>query len=159
MKKLSIIGLIVLVLDQLTKYIVMSTMTKGQSIVIIKDFFALTSHRNQGAAWGMFQGRMGFFYVVTAFSLVLFYFLYKELDRKSFFVNLGLGMMIGGTFGNFIDRVTMGEVVDFLDFTIPVINYDFPIFNVADMGLSVGVTILIIIMLFDTIKEYKDGKI
>ncbi len=158
MKKISIIGLIVLVLDYISKYIVVNFMAEGQSITLIKGFFSLTSHRNQGAAWGMLQGEMIFFYIVTAFALGLFYYLYKEMDSENIFVLLSLGMMIGGTMGNFIDRVFFGEVVDFLDFIIPVFNYNFPIFNIADIGLSLGVTIIIVIMLIDAMKEYRNGK-
>jgi signal peptidase II len=158
MKKISIIGLVVLLLDQISKYIIVQTMTLGQSIEVVEGLFSITSHRNQGAAWGMLQGQMSFFFVITGLALVLFYYLYKEMDKDLIWTSIGLGLLIGGTFGNFFDRLFMGEVVDFIDVIIPIIDYDFPIFNVADSALNVGVAIIFVIMFIDTVKEYKNGK-
>ncbi len=148
-----ICGLLV-ALDQITKYIIVSTMTKGQSIPVIKDFFYITSHRNTGSAWGMLEGQMVFFYIITVIALVVFvYLFYKAFKNGNLFYKLSGILFIAGTLGNFIDRIVKQEVVDFLDFYI--FSYDFPIFNVADMCLTIGVIAFIIYIVFYEGKENK----
>lgn len=145
-----IIGLIIL--DQLTKLIIVKTMEIGESIVIIKNIISITSHRNFGAAWGMFQGKIGFFIVITIISLAIFGWLCKDINFKTKkLYSIALGFLIAGTLGNFIDRIGGEGVVDFLEFTF----IDFPVFNVADMCLTFGVIMLAIYILFIESKEKK----
>lgn len=136
-----------LIIDQITKMIVMNQMTLGQSITVIPDFFYFTSVRNTGAAWSKFENQMGFFYVITIIALAVFiYMLYKDgnLATKKWYT-ISLLMIIAGAIGNFIDRLLYKEVVDFLDFTI--FNYHYPVFNFADIFLSVGTVIFAISVL------------
>jgi len=129
-----------IVLDQITKQIIVKTMNLGESITIIKDFFYISSHRNTGGAWGILTGQMVIFYLITLVAFVLFYFLIKELNFKSKkLYSIAILLLIAGAIGNFIDRVLFQEVVDFLDFYI--FGYDFPIFNVADMCLVIGMVL------------------
>ena len=146
-----LIGVISLViLDQITKQVVANTMTYGESIEIIKDFFYLSSHRNQGGAWGIFNGQMTLFYVITAFAAGLFYFLIKDVDfKENKFYSIAVLLMIAGAIGNFIDRLLFQEVIDFLDFII--FGWDFPTFNVADICLVVGVIFFAIDIIFEDI--------
>lgn len=148
---------LLVLLDQVTKKIIVYTMDEGDSIEVIKDFFALASHRNTGASFGMLPGAMTSFYIITAVALVLFYFFIQEVDliNKKFY-SYGVVLMIGGTIGNFIDRVLYQEVVDFLDFLI--FGYDFAIFNVADICLTVGVALFTIdIIFFDAKRPINNG--
>jgi signal peptidase II len=134
-----LVGVILLVaLDQITKQIIASSLELNEHIVVIQNFFTITSHRNDGGAWSIFNGQMGLFYVITAGAAVLFYFLVKETDftNKKWY-SYGVLLMIAGGIGNFIDRLLFQEVIDFLDFII--FGYDFPTFNVADICLVVGV--------------------
>ena len=86
---------------------------------------------------------MWFFYIVTVISFVIFCYLLKDFNIKKFpFSSIGVSLMLGGTIGNFIDRLFNGFVVDFFDFII--FGYDYPIFNVADICLVVGAIMLII---------------
>lgn len=147
-----ITGIILIValilLDQITKLIIVKTMNYGESITVIKDFFYITSHRNTGAAWGIFQGKLWFFIIVTIISLGIFAYLMKDFDLKeNTLYSVSLILLIGGTIGNFIDRIFRHEVVDFLHFIL-FKKYDFPVFNVADTCLTVGVTLLAISVLF-----------
>lgn len=141
-----------IIIDQVTKWIIVkfmtySPVTGGEKIEVIRDFFYITSHRNTGAAWGMLSGEMWFFIIITIISLGLFAYLMKDYDLKAQPIySIGLLLLIGGTIGNFIDRIVRHEVVDFLDFYI--FGYNFPIFNVADMCLTVGVTFVAISLLF-----------
>lgn len=150
MKKILTSILIVLLLvglDQVTKIIILQTMDLGDSISIIDGFFEITSHRNRGSAWGMFQGEMTFFYITTAFAYGFFAYLAKDIDlKKKPMYTAAVLLLIAGTTGNFIDRILYQEVVDFLDFII--FGYDFPIFNVADMSLVIGAIALAIDVLF-----------
>jgi len=144
---LGVIILLIIVLDQLTKIIILQTMDLGESIVVINNFFEITSHRNQGSAWGMFQGEMTFFYITTIVAYGFFAYLAKDIDlKKKPIYTIAVLLLIAGTTGNFIDRIRFQEVVDFLDFII--FGYDFPIFNVADMALVIGAIALGIDVVF-----------
>lgn len=150
-KNYIIVGVTVLflvILDQLTKQIIVSTMNLGESIEVIKGFFYITSHQNDGAAWGILEGQMIILIFITIISFVLFYYLLKEIDfKEKLLYSIAVSLLISGAIGNFIDRVLAGYVVDFLDFII--FGYDFPTFNVADMALVIGVAVFA----FDILKE------
>lgn len=148
-----IIALIIILIDQLTKWIVVKSMELGESIIVIDNFFYLTSHRNRGAAWGILQGQMVFFYIVTIIVILGVIYYMQKYARNDKLLAIGLSFVLGGAFGNFIDRVFRQEVVDFFDFYI--FNYNFPIFNVADSALTVGVVFVIIATILD---ERKKGK-
>lgn len=150
-----IIAIDIIILDQLTKFLVLNFMELGESIPILGEFLSITSHRNQGAAWGMFQGQMIFFYIVTIVVLALLVWIFIKEAKNNLMVQLAITFLLAGALGNFIDRVLFQEVVDFID--VLIINYDFPIFNVADSALTVGV-ILMIIEFFITGKGDKNAK-
>jgi len=157
-KKFYGIALIVIILDQITKWLVVRNMELGERIAIWDPWLGLLSHRNRGAAWGMLEGQMWLFYIVTVVVIAgIIYFYHTEAKGDSF-LQVSLGVLLGGAIGNFIDRMVLGEVVDFVDILIPVINYHFPIFNVADMALTFGVIFIFIAMLLDSVKEKKKVK-
>lgn len=145
-----------ILLDQLTKRIIVLTMDEGDSIEIIKDFFYISSHRNTGASFGIMSGAMNTFILITLVAFVLFYFLIKDVDiiNKKIY-SIGIIIMIAGAVGNFIDRVLFQEVVDFLDFVI--FGYDFAIFNVADILLVIGVILFTIDIIFLDAKRPKNS--
>lgn len=145
-------GLVIL-LDQLTKWLVVKNMQLGERIDIINPYLSLLSHRNRGAAWGMLEGQMWLFYIVTVIVVIgILYYFHKEAKGIPLF-SVSLMLLLGGAIGNFIDRLLQGEVVDFVSVLIPVINYDFPIFNIADAALSIGVGLLIIFIILDEKKN------
>lgn len=128
----------------------------GQSITVIENFLYITSHRNRGAAWGILQGQMWFFYLITVVVVVGLIIYIQKLKKQDKWFGIALALMLGGAIGNFIDRVVRKEVVDFVNTYI--FTYDFPIFNVADSALVVGVIIMFIMTLFEgkMKKEYKE---
>lgn len=147
------IALVIIVLDQLSKWVIVKSMDIGESIEVIHNFFYITSHRNQGAAFGILQGQMWFFYIITVIVIVaIVYYMEKEGKYHRLF-GTALGLILGGAIGNFIDRVFRGEVVDFVD-TI-YFGYNFAIFNVADAALSIGVVLIIIHVILDERKKKK----
>lgn len=116
-----------------------------QQIPIIEGFFYITSHRNRGAAFGILQNQQWLFISITI-VVVFFLLIYIWKFRKEHpMTTFALSLVLGGALGNFIDRVQMGEVVDFFHFQYDV--YQFPIFNVADSAIVVGVMILMILTL------------
>ncbi|MDQ0161658.1 signal peptidase II [Bacillus alveayuensis] len=141
-----IIALFIILLDQWTKWIIVQNLKLGESLPIIDGFLYITSHRNKGAAWGILQGQMGFFYVITIIVIVgIIYYMQKYAKREPL-MGIALAFMLGGAVGNFIDRLFRKEVVDFINTFI--FSYDFPIFNIADAALTIGVLLLFIYMIF-----------
>lgn len=143
--------IILIALDQLTKFLIVKSLEVDESIKVISNFLYITSHRNQGAAWGILQGKMWLFYIVTIVVLVILFMFFKNEGYGRPDVQLGLSLLIAGSIGNFIDRLFRGEVVDFVDTYI--FSYNFPIFNVADAALTIGVIVLIIVILFEGKEE------
>jgi len=116
----------------------------GDSNPIINNFLYITYHRNQGAAFGIFQGQMLFFYVVTAITVIGILIWLRKLNvKEDRILAIALVLILGGALGNFIDRVRYQAVIDFIH-TVWWGN-SFPIFNVADIALVCGA----ILMLFD----------
>lgn len=140
-----IISSIVLVLDQATKALVHGQMALYQSIEIIPNFFHLTYLRNTGAAFGFLAGsrsalRIVFFILVSAVAIGCIFYLLKNLRSGQTLWVASLSSILGGAVGNLIDRIRMGEVIDFLDFHW--YTWHWPAFNVADSAITIGVMLL-----------------
>jgi signal peptidase II len=153
-----LIAIFIILFDQVTKWLIVSRMHLGESIPIINDFFYITSHRNKGAAWGILQGQMWFFYAITVVVIIgIIYYIQKEAKGK-WLLGVSLAFMLGGAIGNFIDRLVRKEVVDFIHTYI--FNYNFPVFNIADSALVIGVVLLMIQMIKEerATKELANGE-
>ena len=144
-----------LILDQATKWIIATRLTIGEEISVIGNFFLITSHRNRGAAFGILQEQRWFFIIITIVVVCAIVW-YMRYMRKTGSVALltGLGMILGGAIGNFWDRALHGEVVDFLLFNFG--SYSFPIFNIADSGIVIGVILVLIDSLFLSKEKEKE---
>ncbi|AHN20828.1 lipoprotein signal peptidase [Lysinibacillus sphaericus] len=152
------LAVFVIILDQWTKWLIVKNMEFGERIAVWDPWFGILSHRNRGAAWGMLEGQMWLFSIVTIGVIIaIIYFYHKEAKGKPLF-QVGLMLLLGGAIGNFIDRIFRGEVVDFADVLIPIINYDFPIFNIADAALTIAVVVLMIGLIAEDKKEKKQVK-
>ena len=141
-----ILGTLVLVfLDQLTKWIAVAKLKPIHDIPIIDGIFHLTYVENRGAAFGILQGKHLFFIVITVLVMVFITVYYYKLpkERQYHWMRLGLVLLGSGAIGNLIDRVRLGYVVDFLYFKL----IDFPVFNLADICVVVGVTIVSVFIL------------
>ncbi|KHF28580.1 Lipoprotein signal peptidase [Anoxybacillus sp. BCO1] len=137
-----LLAFVVIVIDQWTKWLVVRYMELGESIPVIENVLYMTSHRNRGAAWGMLQGQFWLFYLITIVVVIGIIVYIQRLKPTERLFGVALGLMLGGAIGNFIDRVFRKEVVDFVHTYI--FDYSFPIFNVADAALTVGVALLFI---------------
>jgi signal peptidase II len=138
-------------LDQWTKWLIIKNLEIGESITIIDHFFYITSHRNTGAAWGILEGQMWFFYVITTIVIIAILYYMKKSTEEGKLFKFALALMLGGAIGNFIDRIFRKEVVDFIH-TFP-FGYNFPIFNIADSSLVIGVALLMIYMVIEERKS------
>lgn len=146
-----IIAALLVVCDQLVKYWVVSNLSLGEAMNVIPNVFSLTYYQNSGAAWSILQGQIWFFAIVTFVAVPLCIWLLWKNRRGSKFYSLALGLVIAGALGNFIDRIRLGYVVDM--FQTDFMN--FPIFNVADMCLTIGVVMVFIYALFEERFERK----
>ncbi|WP_203641219.1 signal peptidase II [Levilactobacillus andaensis] len=128
--------------DQWIKHAVVVNIALGGEHPVIPGILSLTHLRNDGAAWSILQGQMWFFAVIAIVALgIMGYFFWQYRNKGDQWVEeLGLALMMAGTIGNFIDRLTQGYVVDM--FQLDFVN--FPIFNFADSCLTVGVILIAI---------------
>jgi len=132
-----LIAIIWLVLDQVSKYYVMNHFAIGESVSVIQNVFHLTYIINRGAAFGMLANQRWFFLVVAFILIVVYAIYHKKVNRGPISLRIGSALLISGAIGNGIDRYVLHGVVDFFDFRI------WPIFNVADIGICVGVACII----------------
>lgn len=131
-----IIFLFWLFLDQFTKNYVQHHFTLGQSIPVIPNFFHLTYILNRGAAFGILSNQRVFFLLIAFILVLLCWYFRKQIRSKGVSLIFGTAILLAGTVGNAYDRYTYGAVIDFFDFRI------WPIFNIADIGICVGVIII-----------------
>ena len=137
---------IVFIIDQIIKIIIKHTMNLYQEISIIPNFFSLCYVKNTGAAFSILEDATLLLIVISiVFLLLIDKSIKKEEQNLSKLSIISLGMIIGGIFGNLIDRILYRSVIDYLSFSFG--KYHFPIFNIADIGITVGVFILIIDMI------------
>lgn len=147
-----LIALAVILFDQWTKWLVVKKMALHESITLIENFLYFTSFRNKGAAWGILQEQMMFFYIVTIIVIIGMVFYLHRYVKDHRLQGIAIAFILGGAIGNFIDRLFRKEVVDFID--VMIFSYDYPIFNVADSFLVIGVGLIFI----TTIVEERKGR-
>ncbi|MFB0971403.1 MAG: signal peptidase II [Neofamilia sp.] len=143
-----IITSVCILLDQLTKYLVVEFIKGSKPLVIVEELLSFVYVENRGAAFGILQNKKWLFIVVTIISvaalLYLFLFHYKKMST---WLIVSLSFVLGGTIGNFIDRMRLDYVVDFI--SVRIMNrYDFAVFNVADSFIVIGAIMLIIHIIF-----------
>jgi len=146
----SIISSVVFILDQVTKILVHNLMHLHQSIEIVPNFIHLTYIRNTGAAFGFLSGnrstlRVVFFLIVSAIAIGCIAYLFKNIHPNRKVQTASLSLILGGAVGNLIDRLRLGEVIDFIDFHWYDLHW--PAFNVADAAITIGVILLFMQMI------------
>jgi len=139
---------IILIIDQLSKVFIDRAMDLHQSIPVIPNFFSITYIRNKGAAFGFLANtsyRLPFFIFISIVAVIVILVAYSKLRKDQKLAMLSLSMILAGAVGNLIDRIRLGEVIDFLDVYWG--NYHWPAFNIADSAICVGVFFLALDML------------
>ena len=149
-KEIFIISLIILILDQISKIIVNMYIKLNSSILIIRNFFYLRNVYNEGAAFSILEGNRLLFIIIGLISIYLIYSFIKDFNNNKRNI-IVFGLLLGGILGNLLDRIFLGYVRDFLDFYI--FNYNFPVFNIADSAIFIGVVLLLMSM----VKEKSNG--
>ena len=152
--RILLIGLVILALDQITKWMVIHKIpgpTFDDSIVVVEGFFKLVHYGNTGAAWSIFSGNNFWLAIFSVVALVFLWVFRKHFGVEDPLGQLALGLILGGVSGNLIDRVVHHHVVDFLQFYIP---FPFPAFNVADSGICGGVGLMFLL----SFKKPKPGQ-
>jgi len=148
---ISIISLIALLIDQITKLLVVNNIDLFDSIHIIKNFFRISYVQNTGAAWSIFSNSQMFLIITTLTILILFIYFLLKLDKIKNSEQIVYGILIGGILGNLIDRIRLGYVIDFLDFNFS--SFNFPVFNLADTFIVISGIILIIKLMKEEKKD------
>ena len=139
-----ILSALLIIGDQLVKLWIVNNFSLHDGMQFINGIVSLLYVRNTGAAWGMFEGKMFFFYAITAVAVgTLLYLMFKEKGKSKLLLT-AYAFILAGAVGNFIDRIRLGYVVDMFKFEF----IDFPIFNVADICLTFGVIFLFYYIIF-----------
>lgn len=149
-------SVILVLLDQYTKMLAVAHLKGQEPLVIVNGVFELLYSENRGAAFGMLQGRQGFFFLIGAVVLAAAAFAMVRMpswkNSRYHWLKLCVIMITAGALGNMVDRVSQGYVVDFLYFSL----IDFPIFNVADIYVTVSAALLVLLMFFYYSEEELD---
>ena len=141
-KKPYLIAFFFFLLDFVSKQIIVHFLTLNESILVIKNFFYITYAKNSGAAWSILKDQRILLLIVSVLVLYLIN-RYMNKENLSKLEETIYGMIIGGILGNFFDRIIYSSVIDFLDFKI--FGYNYPIFNLADTFIVIGIIMLIIV--------------
>ena len=147
---LPVVALIAIVLDQISKRIVLTSLGAVGAwapIPALGSWFSLTLVTNSGAAFGLFPGFGYVFMVVAIVVVVVIAVYYWHMPKGQLLISVSLGLQLGGAIGNLLDRVRYGYVIDFIDFKI------WPVFNLADTCIVIGVALLALALLLDPGEE------
>lgn len=148
---------IILLFDLLSKHFIVKALPNvGDSMDFLPGFINFVYIQNTGAAWGMLAGRPVFLIIMSLLILALYLWFYavrlkKTKNSPSSILSISVGFIVGGCLGNLIDRIAFGYVRDFLNFEF----MDFPVFNVADIALTIGIILMMVYFIFIYSKEEK----
>ena len=145
-------SLLIIILDQFTKYKAVQHLMYKKPYVVIKDFIQFHYVENRGAAFGILQDKKLFFVIITLTVLIIAsYYLINNYYDLHKLTRIGVALLLAGAIGNLIDRVRLGYVIDFI--SVRLINaYDFPVFNIADISIVIGTALIMILVIFDKYK-------
>ena len=144
-----LLAVLMIVVDQVTKYYVVTHFALGESVSVLDGIFHWTFILNPGAAFGMLEGSRWLFVLIAVIVVAAMWFLRKEIDALGLWARIGAALFAGGAIGNLIDRARQGLVIDFFDFRI------WPVFNVADIAICTGVGLIIWSILQTEVLENK----
>lgn len=144
-----ILPVLIVLVDQFTKFQAIKYLKDQKPYVIIKDYFELHYVENYGAAFGILQQMRVLFLIITSLVLLfIIFYLFKNHQNLTVLAKFSIMLLLGGAIGNFIDRARLGYVVDFLRVNVTK-SYDFPVFNIADMAIVVSTIFIVYVVLFD----------
>lgn len=144
---IALFSIIIILIDQLSKYFIRAYLSQFQKLAIIGDYFYLTFVKNYGAAFGILNGQRSFFILITILFLVFIIYFYQQKLPKIILTKTALIFLIGGSIANLIDRIIFAYVTDFIAFDLFEF-YQLPVINIADICIFLGIIILIYHLVF-----------
>jgi signal peptidase II len=147
-RRIALIALVVIALDQLTKQVVLRFLGYAQEKVVLEGFFKFVHWGNTGAAWSLFRGNNELLAGVAIVALLVLFLSRHHFDSRTLLSQIAFGLIFGGIVGNLIDRLWVGHVIDFIYFYVQQRNgteIGFPAFNVADSAICTGVGLVFLI--------------
>ncbi len=138
---------IILMLDQFIKIIINRYISLGSSVPVIPNFFSIMNLKNTGAAFSILEDSTVLLVIISVIVIVLLDRSIKKISKFEILEEISLGLIMGGIFGNLIDRIIHHGVIDYLSFKI--FGYSFPVFNLADMAIVIGVGLYLIEIIKD----------
>ncbi|WIV10791.1 signal peptidase II [Proteiniborus sp. MB09-C3] len=142
------ISIIIILLDQITKFYAVQLLKGNAPVVIIENFLRLNYVENFGAAFGILQNKKIFFIIITTIVVIGIIVYIKTNTNLTITMKIALAMVIGGAIGNLIDRVRLGYVIDFVDVNFWGL-YDFPVFNIADSSIVIATILICYLVIFN----------
>ena len=154
-KKYLIVTFIFFIVDLISKQVLFRVLELGKSVKVIKNFFYITLAHNDGAAFSILRDKQILLIIITVIAL---FFIYKRMNKETMdkLEGFAFSMITGGILGNLLDRIVYNYVIDFIDFKI--FGYDFPVFNLADTFIVIGVILLIIKTIKESIDEHRSKR-
>jgi signal peptidase II len=147
-RRIELLALLIVGLDQLTKALVLRFLGYAQDKVVVEGFFRVVHWGNTGAAWSLFRGNNNLLALVALAALVVLFFSRHHFDSRTWLGQVAFGLIFGGILGNLIDRVVRHQVIDFLYFYLQQrggTELGFPAFNVADSAICTGVALIFLL--------------
>jgi signal peptidase II len=133
-----LLAAIVFLIDQAIKQSIHAFISFGQSVPLINKFLYLTYVRNTGAAFSLFLGFSFYLAIIGMAAIAAIFYFHFKIERRDYYMQTALGLILGGSLGNVFDRVVRHFVIDYIDFRV------FPVFNFADMMINLGMLLIII---------------
>ena len=156
MKRVGIISLILVFIDQIVKYLIISNIKLYSHIKIIPSFFYITNVRNTGAAWSILSGNRFLLIGIGIIAIILIYIFFIKGKKLSWYDIICYSFLFGGIIGNLIDRIFLGYVIDYLEFIFG--KYHYPVFNCADMFIVVSIVLIIMKTIWEDVCKKKELK-
>ncbi|MFO8084416.1 MAG: signal peptidase II [Desulfobacterales bacterium] len=147
---------IVIIIDQISKLIIVGWLPLYETVLIIPGFFNITHIHNPGGAFGFLADQSAVwrhfvFLFISGIAIVLIIYFYHKTPDTHLLLSCGFALILGGAVGNMVDRIRLGVVIDFLDFYVG--NLHWPAFNVADSAISIGIAIFVYHLLFNKMPD------
>ncbi len=133
-------ALLIIFLDQLAKFLIKRSFQTNKPVPIIKNILDFTYVTNTGSAFGLFKGFNLFFILFSIIVIITIVYFIRTIKKNETALQFPIGLLLGGTIGNLIDRIAYGYVIDFIDFRI------WPVFNIADSAVTISVVLLIVLL-------------
>lgn len=126
----------IFLLDQMSKWVVRTTMVEGETVSVYRDILNLCYVKNEGIAFGLLQNQGPLLILIASIAIIAILIFFRRIEHQDIWTKLAMGLVLGGAAGNLFDRLRFGGVIDFLD--VGLSGYRWPAFNLADSSICLG---------------------